>query len=165
MKSHLTRLAIALLVTLLTNSCATIMTGTNQTVDVESSPPGANVRVEKLGTSGIQTIWEGTTPATLELGRKHSYLVILSKTGYEPMEVPVEGNKMNPWVWGNLLIGGLPGLLVDGFSGAILTLEPGDVSVTLLRKKSTSSTGPPPLERFREQVHVTWRNEVVEDVP
>ena len=37
--------------------------------------------------------------------------------GYAPAEVPIRST-VNPWILGNILIGGIPGLIVDNATGA-----------------------------------------------
>jgi hypothetical protein len=115
--------------------CATIVSGTNQSIDVNSEPEGADFKVEQLTVSGPILLQEGRTPSTIKLHRKDLFfLVTLMKQGYETAEVPIEINPTgNAMVMGNLLIGGVIGILVDSASGAAITLEPGEVKVSLVQ--------------------------------
>src|SRR5205085_4482 len=86
--------------------CATIATGGggSQTVTVTSTPPGASVLVDGQP--------QGVTPATVSLSRKSEHTVELAAAGYEPARLTVT-KKLNPWLIGNLLLGGLIGVVVD----------------------------------------------------
>lgn len=113
--------------------CASLMGGgTKQDVQISSTPAAAKVKVERSGVMGrVEPVWEGTTPATVNLPRKNEYLVTISLEGYQTMEVTLE-HKTNGWVWGNLICGGLLGLIIDFSNGAAKKLDPGEVNVQLL---------------------------------
>lgn len=115
--------------------CATIVSGTNQSIDVISEPEGANFKVEQLTVSGPILLKEGKTPSKISLHREDFYfLLTLTKTGYETAEIPIEVNEMgNPMVFGNLLFGGVIGMLVDVASGAQWSLDPDHVKVALVQ--------------------------------
>ena len=102
-------------------SCASIVHGRRQEVDVTSNPPGATV------SDGVQT-W--TTPAKISLARKTTHQLTFSKPGYETHVVQLH-RAISGAVAGNLLAGGLIGWGVDAISGAQWKLIPEMVSVTL----------------------------------
>jgi len=52
--------------------------------------------------------------------------------GYKTAEVMLE-NGSNGWVWGNLVFGGIIGLIVDFSNGAAKKLKPNEISVTLAK--------------------------------
>jgi len=114
-------------------SCATIVSGPTQKIKITSTPVEANVTVKKLTVDQESVFWEGKTPAEVKFNRKESYLVKISNKGYKSVEVPVEYKSMNGWIWGNLFIGGLVGIIVDGVSGAGITLGPDPISVDLVK--------------------------------
>ncbi len=103
-------------------SCATMMSGSTQKVQLVSDPPGAVAKVAGR---------EVTTPATLELRRSSNYRVTFEKEGYESTHREI-ARKVNPQVWWNLLTGGLPGMLVDLSSGAFYELVPPVVQASLI---------------------------------
>jgi len=115
--------------------CATIVSGTNQKIDISSEPEGADFKVEQLTVNGPILLEEGKTPSTIKLHRKDFYfLVTLTKSGYETAEIPIEVNDMgNPMVMGNLIFGGMIGILIDAGSGAQWSLEPDEVKVSLVQ--------------------------------
>ncbi len=102
--------------------CATVLHGTTQQVRFESMPPAATAHV------GVQTV---TTPGDLSLSRKSAYDVEFEKPGYLPAHSHI-GQVSSGAVWGNLLLGGIIGMIVDSSNGAAYNLDPGTVSVTLL---------------------------------
>ena len=124
--------------------CASIMGGgTNQDVQISSTPAAAAVKVERSGVlNKVEPVWSGMTPATVNLARKYEYLVTISLDGYKPMEVALEQGT-NGWVWGNLICGGLIGLIVDFSNGAAKKLVPGEINVQLV---TTTAMGRPGVE-------------------
>jgi len=113
--------------------CASIMGGgTKQNVQISSTPAAAKVKVERSGVMGrVEPVWEGTTPATVTLKRKSEYLVTVTLEGYKPTEVTLE-HGTNGWVWGNLICGGIIGLIIDFTNGAAKKLVPDEVNVQLV---------------------------------
>lgn len=121
-RSSRSALVAALFASLTCCSCATIISGTHQHVTFESAPPGATVRVEGYP--------EVTTPGSLELARKNGHQAMIHKDGYRDEAVPIKCD-LNLVSLGNILIGGIPGLLIDAGDGAMGELKPSSVSVTL----------------------------------
>jgi len=107
--------------------CAYIVTKDSQDVSVDSQPKGAKVVVK---TSGGVVAFEGETPASVRLKRKNEYVVTVSLEGYKEATVRI-GKTINPYIIGNLICGGIPGLVVDGITGAMWQLEPDQIVVTL----------------------------------
>lgn len=102
--------------------CASILHGTLQPMSISSTPTGANVTVD--GTSS------GSTPMTASLSRKHEHTVKIEMQGYKPMEVKLNKG-IDGWFWGNLLLGGLVGMIIDGSTGAMYKLSPSQIDATL----------------------------------
>lgn len=60
--------------------------------------------------------------------------------GYRSQSVPLtEG--VNGWVWGNFIIGWIPGLIIDFATGSASKLEPALVQVSLERGTSAIDAG------------------------
>ena len=106
--------------------CATVLHGTTQQIRFESIPTEATAHV------GTQMV---TTPGELTLSRKTAYEVEFEKPGYVPAHSHI-GQASSGAVWGNLLLGGLIGIIVDASNGAAYELDPSTVSVTLLPEPS-----------------------------
>ena len=140
-----TMLAIAL--PTLFSSCATIFGHSSYPVSINSNPSGATVSItDKKG----KEVYKGASPATVTLKSgagffgKAEYQVKISSTGYAEQIIPVN-YKLNGWYFGNLLIGGVLGMLiVDPATGAMWKLDTPPINVTL--SKSTASTETPTLK-------------------
>jgi hypothetical protein len=124
--------------------CATIVSKSSQTITVTSVPEAATVKI-KNG-SGVE-VHGGTTPMTVTLkkGRGYfkaeHYIVSFSKDGYQTRDVAVSG-QVNGWYFGNILFGGLIGMLaVDPATGAMYTLRPDKVESTLEALKVSREGG------------------------
>lgn len=124
-------LGIALIVSVfLVVGCASIMKGTKQKVTVSSSPPQAKVVIET--TPGGVTVYEGTTPVKVKLRKKKEYIVTVSLEGYKDETVNIMEGDIEGWFWGNLLCGGLIGIVVDLSNNAMHKLEPEEIHVELI---------------------------------
>ena len=112
--------------TLLATACATIITGTTDVVQLRSSPSGATIEIRN---ERGEEIFVGTTPTTATLYKGTGffngadYTMQLSKPGYETRSVPL-GRGMSGWYLGNVIFGGLLGILIiDPATGAMWKLE------------------------------------------
>ena len=117
----------ALLIALMFISCAFLITKDSQDVSVNSQPIGAKLVVK---TTGGVPVFEGETPASIRLKRKNTYVVTVSMEGYKEQSIQID-KTINPYILGNFLCGGIPGLVVDGITGAMWNLEPEQIIITL----------------------------------
>lgn len=104
--------------------CASIVQGEHEGIYFDSSPQGAAVEIE--GTRGEYI--EVTTPAMVQLKRWQSHDVTVSAPGYPSQSFRIQ-SELSPWVWGNLLFGGIIGGLIDWGTGAWGNLTPNGVFV------------------------------------
>jgi hypothetical protein len=96
--------------------------GTSNTrVTLQSSP--AHVYVQASGGRML------ATPAIAFFSTSEGQEFVFSKDGYEPSKVSLH-KRLNPWLLGNLLTGGL-GLIVDFSTGSAWKLSPRAVRVVL----------------------------------
>jgi len=117
-----TKQALLILPVLGLAACATIIHGPRQDVPVNTVPSG--VTVEVLGRTY-------TTPATIELKRTDLPVTLkFSKEGYETLEFTLN-KTVDGWILGNIIFGGIPGLIVDLATGSTQKIVPGTVQVTL----------------------------------
>ena len=126
MKQHcnLWTTALAAAGLLFVAACATMMSGETQNIKISSSPPGVTVTADPGG-------YRAATPAEMVLPRASGgYRLKFEKEGYAPVEVSLTSST-NGWVWGNILFGGLIGLVVDFNTGAAYTLSPETVHADL----------------------------------
>jgi len=104
-------------------NCCSIIHGTRQEISVNSQPIGVKVIVK-----GVHM---ATTPAVIEFKRKESNIILrFEKEGYEPVEVALR-RSTDGWIAGNIIFGGLIGLVVDFANGAAYKLSPADIQVEL----------------------------------
>ena len=111
---------------ILFTSCASIVSKSSYPISINSAPSEAQIVIKDK--KGIE-IFSGQTPATLKLKSgsgffgKARYQVTFTKSGYQTKTVPVEF-KLNGWYFGNLLFGGILGMLIiDPATGAMYKLE------------------------------------------
>lgn len=102
--------------------CATIMKGSSQEINFSSNPSGAQIKIN--GTS------MGTTPTILKLKTGDEHSVRLELNGYMPFETKIT-KSMSGWAWGNIVFGGIIGLIVDFSTGAIYKLNQEQISAQL----------------------------------
>lgn len=120
------RSAILLPAAMLLAGCGAIMHGSRQNVDVQSSPSGA--KIETSPSSGVFT-----TPTTLNLERKNSYVLTFTSPGYQPATFNLHNGVGAGTVIADVLLTGLIGVVVDGLTGSWYGLNPESANVTLTR--------------------------------
>jgi len=126
-------------------SCASIVSKSSWPLVVNSTPSGAEITVTNRG--GFD-VFKGTTPAALTLSssagffRKESYKIKFQMGGFDTKVIPVECT-LNGWYLGNILIGGLIGMLiVDPATGAMYKLDSSMISETLSKTSVTTQVAP-----------------------
>ena len=72
----------------------------------------------------------GKTSLTVQIDREDTPSLEFSKEGYDKLVMPL-ATTINPWFWGNILIGGMCGSTTDGISGAVYRYSPSQHYVTL----------------------------------
>jgi hypothetical protein len=108
--------------------CATIIDGTTQKITLNTNPPGADCAINRDG-SKIAEIT--STPGSVKIEKtKRDITVSCSKPGFETATY-FNKSGLNSDVFGNLIIGGPIGLIVDTSTGADNQYE-GAVNVTML---------------------------------
>ncbi len=123
-----------LIVSALSTGCATITRGTTEVLVVESTPLGADVALS----NGMRC----KTPCSLKLKRKDAVVLDISKDGYESVQVNVLSEIAGAGaagMAGNVLVGGIIGAGVDASTGAMKSLKPNPVKVTLVEKSDRQS--------------------------
>ena len=113
------------------SGCATITGGTGpQKIKVASNPSGATVIVDGRPC--------GITPATVSLDRKVEHRIQLDKAGYLLAEADLKPS-INPWIFGNVVVGGLIGVVVDLATDSERRLSPSKVDIQLSPAGETTS--------------------------
>jgi hypothetical protein len=108
--------------------CATVLNGTNVDYAVKTDPAGAQVKF----TTGATC----TSPCLIELKRKSDQRVDIAIAGYKPTYVLVQ-SKLAGGSFGNILLGGGVGAVVDGTNGASNRLYPRPLVVRLAAEGSS----------------------------
>jgi hypothetical protein len=114
--------------------CATVMNGRHAEVAIKSQPSGARVSVQnEVG----ETVATSKTPGRVTLKRSNGlfrkaprYTAFIEKPGYETAEVSINP-KWNPWILGNVVLGGVVGLAADSATGAIWRYSPDEIDTHL----------------------------------
>lgn len=145
-----TTFLILFVTALLTSGCATIVTGRSQGLTVKTDPPGANCDLTRKGKSvGVVN----PTPGTAQLGKSASALdVNCKKPGYLDASAKLSSS-FQGWTLGNIIFGGIVGIVVDAGSGAMHQYQR-DISMKLLPESFGS-------EESRDAYFNAWRAEVL----
>ncbi len=111
--------------------CASVISGRHADVTINSSPPAAHVAIRN---EAGQVVASGRTPTKVSLKRGGGlfkkpprYMVTLQKPGYETTRIPIRP-KLNPWVFGNVALGGFIGLAADSTTGAMWQPSPNKIA-------------------------------------
>ena len=104
-------------------NCATVFSGTSQTVAVNSDPQGADVK--------INGIMRGQTPLSLKLNKKQApYYVTISKDGYKDAYYTITNKPGVGWIVLDVVTG-LFELAVDAITGAYYEITPKSINAHL----------------------------------
>lgn len=124
-------------------SCASIVSHSEWPLIVESNPAGAGISI--INRKGEQ-VFVGKTPTTVTLKsaagffKREEYKVKFDLAGYPTQEMTVSA-KVNGWYWGNLLIGGVIGMLiVDPATGAMYKLDKESIKAEMGVKTADAAT-------------------------
>jgi len=124
----------------LLGGCATIVHGTTQRVEIDSTPRGADVAIDDSR--------RVTTPAAVNLSRGQPHRLIFRKAGYQDATENLTSGASG-WILGNLVAGGVVGMAIDASDGAGRKLSADSVNVTLTplppANAATSSAHQTPL--------------------
>jgi hypothetical protein len=149
--------------------CATAVRGTNNNIQFDSEPSGAEVRtvikspcdgpcpvvdpegrtVERAVAQSAHGPEEGpacVTPCQLQVKRNQELIATITKPGYAPVTVEVKTKVAGEGVAGmagGVVLFGLAGGVVDVASGAMLEHEPNPVKVQLRPLGGGPPTAPP----------------------
>lgn len=113
-----TTLAIGALV--LSTGCASIMGQNYAGYPVTTTPPGATVIVNGYSYQ--------STPLVLAASRNNPHMIRIEREGCPTFDAVVT-SRMTGWVWGNLIFGGVIGLMIDMASEAAYELHPDHLAV------------------------------------
>ena len=87
------------------SGCATIVSGSGQSVQIDSTPSNAIVKINNFE--------QGQTPVRVNLDRAQKVASVeIELPGFEPEKIELK-RSVNGWVWGNIVFGGIIGVVID----------------------------------------------------
>ena len=95
--------------------CATIVGGTSQVVAVDSTPSGATCEASRNGLR----LHSGVTPMSFPIDKSYHAITISCVDALNRRATMIDKPGADPWVLGNVLIGGLIGVSIDLITGSI----------------------------------------------
>lgn len=130
------------LVALAISGCSSIVSKSHYPVSINSTPDGAKYVITNRDGHKVDS---GVTPATVTMKsssgyfKGETYTILMEKDGFE-LKTYVLTSTIDGWYWGNILLGGLVGMLiVDPATGAMYNLpDRADVSLDMLAESSSS---------------------------
>jgi hypothetical protein len=111
--------------------CATIIHGTAQDIQINTSPEDAEVWIDGSN--------RGTTPSKITLSRKNDYYVIVKKEGFEESSTKIR-RETSGWLLGNIIFGGLIGCAIDFSSGGAYDLHPKNLDIILTESEQLNDS-------------------------
>ena len=104
-------------------SCASIINTGRQSVPIRSNPAGATIV--------INDSTYGKTPLTLNMKRKKKdRMLVLKMEGYVDYRIQM-ARTLSGWFFGNLIIGGGIGMIIDAATGCMYNIKPEIIDVNL----------------------------------
>lgn len=143
-----TIISSTLVFALLTSSCATIVSGSKQNVKFSSTPAAATIFIDEVEV--------GKTPFEIKLARKSEHTVMLKLEGYQTYETKLT-KKFNGWYIGNILIGGVIGLIIDPITGAMYNLSPDEVNAQMTSGTAFKSNGKDVYVAVALNIDPSWK--------
>jgi hypothetical protein len=150
---------LVLLVALTTmfGGCATVVSGTTQTIGVNTDPEGADCQFRR---KGVLVARVNPTPGTMQVGKDYeSVSVLCAKEGFDDT-TGVIGSEFQAMTLGNILLGGVIGVVVDAASGAMMKY-PESVTFKLVPKMFDSEAA---RDKFFGDMRDTFLGEYAEVV-
>lgn len=143
-----TIISSSLALVLLTSSCATIISGSKQNVKFSSNPTTATIFIDEIEV--------GKTPFEIKLARKSEHSVMIKLEGYQTYETKLT-KKFNAWYVGNILLGGLIGLIIDPITGAMYNLTPDQVNAQMNKGTAFKSNGKDVHVAVALDIDTSWK--------
>lgn len=110
------------------NSCCAFINGQDQDVNIRSNVPQTDIF--------INGIIHGSTPGIVTLERDETYDLELRKEGYYPHRQKLDAD-FSGWFAGNLIFGGLLGMIIDLSAGTCWSFDDVQVNLTPIATPQT----------------------------
>jgi hypothetical protein len=121
--------------------CASATRGWNEQITVSSTPSGATATVKAGDTPTVCV-----TPCAIQVKRSDDVAITFAKEGYEPEVITLTKELQTGGAAGfagNILLGGVVGMVVDGASNAAYDHKPNPVIVVLKPEQPPAPVAPP----------------------
>jgi predicted small secreted protein len=139
------KVLVVLAVALLVSACGTVTRGSSEDVTFNSAPAGAKVQTS----TGLVC---QATPCTFSISRKQEFIASFDMDGYEPQQIPVKTEVSGGGAAGfagNVILGGVVGMVVDASTGATLDHSPNPVFATMVPIGRQKTVGHPSRKRTK----------------
>ena len=117
------------------SGCATIF-NQNSYLSVATMPSNATVIIRGMDSGEKSSL---QSPCTLQLSQKSDYQVQISLAGYQSETIVIRRG-IRGWFWGNILLGGVIGMIVDYNTGAMYEHTPINLNIDLTKITSLPET-------------------------
>jgi hypothetical protein len=141
-------ISCSIVLSLLMSSCATIISGSKQNVRFSSNPSTATIFIDEVEV--------GKTPFEIKLARISEHSVMLKLDGYQTYQTRLT-KSFNGWYIGNILIGGIIGLIIDPITGAMYNLTPDQVNAQMNKGTAFKSNGKDVNVAIALNIDPTWK--------
>lgn len=131
MKTNHLIICAGLVAALTLSSCASLFTKSSQKITFKGLP-GTTVIDKKKDQSIAEIGSNGFATVDMRKGLKSKNLLVI-KDGYKSQEFKL-GTKIQPWFWGNLILGGIIGGGIDAATGKMKKYNTDFMDVTLKNK-------------------------------
>lgn len=114
-------------------SCATVFTGSEQTINVKTQPNDAQV---KLFSEEGALLYECVTPCKITMKKEKLVRgnIVIEKPGYTRVEIPLSST-VEPWGVANACCCLMPGIIIGGgidfFTGNLIKADKDDIDIIL----------------------------------
>lgn len=144
-------------VALFLGGCATVVSGTTQTIGINTDPQGADCQFSRKGALVGRV---NPTPGALQIDKDYESVAVLCRKDDFDDTAGVIGSEFQAMTLGNILLGGIIGVVVDAASGAMMKY-PESVSFTLVPKLFDSEAA---RDKFFADMRDTFIGEYAEVV-
>jgi uncharacterized protein YceK len=131
----------------LASGCASIVSGTNQSISVDTHKKGVPVVAANCKLTNDKGVWYVATPGSVTVHRSYDDIAIrCEKDGHDPGLLTAKSSTKG-MAFGNILVGGVVGAGVDMATGAaydypvLLSVEMGEIAFIPPRANSAPADG------------------------
>jgi len=112
--------------------CASIFSGNPSMLNIMTNPENATVTI-KGSQSGEKIIQH--TPCSISLNKSSDYMVNIELAGYQSDNIIIR-REIAGWFWGNILLGGVIGMVIDYSTNNMWTHAPTAINLDLSKISS-----------------------------